>query len=683
MKSLRGIQFVLYVTTLLAGSLLSAQDHGSPQTLEHGKFILHKFEQPIGEETYDTEPEGNLLVTKIGFKYSDRGREVPLTATYRSRSDFTAQSFEISGKTSPHVDINQEMMVEANTIRFRNGRDSTELNTPKTFFPISAYAPVTMQMFMVRYWLSHGSPQELAAPPARQVRIVRQGADVVEANGGKKHLERYTVGGLIWDRETLWFDEKNDLIAAVTVDTDLDQFEAIREGYESALGTFVSRAGADGMLALSEQSRNIRGSRSPVIALVGGTLVDGTGAPPLSNATVIIENKRISAAGPSPKIGGPPGAAVIDVHGKTILPGLWDMHAHFSQVEWGPVYLAAGVTTARDCGNEFEFITAVRDAIAKGEGLGPQLVLAGIVDGTSPTAVGVERVDTPEEARTWTDRYHNAGFQQMRIYNSVHLDELKAVTEEAHRFGMTVTGHVPRELDGYQAIEAGQDQINHVPFIAAMMRPPIDKNLKGTDRAKASAAADAAIDLNSEPAQRAISFLKSHHTVVDPTLAIFELDNATTANPPPSFEPGVLKIPVELSEQLLDVGPPSELSDLRRKAWMKDVEIVGALHRAGIPVVAGTDQSVPGHSLHREMELYVQAGFTPMEAIQAATIVPARMMGMEKEVGTIEGGKRADLVILSANPLDDIHNGRKVERVITNGVMYDSAQLWQSVGFKP
>jgi imidazolonepropionase-like amidohydrolase len=115
----------------------------------------------------------------------------------------------------------------------------------------------------------------------------------------------------------------------------------------------------------------------------------------------------------------------------------------------------------------------------------------------------------------------------------------------------------------------------------------------------------------------------------------------------------------------------------------KDIAIIGALHRAGVPIVAGTDQTVPGHSLHREIELYVQAGFTPMEAIQAATIVPARVMGREKELGTIEKGKRADLILLTADPLADIRNTRKVEYVISNGVMYHTAELWQSVGFKP
>jgi imidazolonepropionase-like amidohydrolase len=355
------------------------------------------------------------------------------------------------------------------------------------------------------------------------------------------------------------------------------------------------------------------------------------------------------------------------------------MHAHFEQVEWGPIYLAAGVTTVRDCGNEFEFITAVRDAVAQGRGLGPRLLLAGVVDGTGPLALGVERVDTLEQARQWVDRYHDARFQQMKIYSSVKLEELKAVADEAHRLGMTVTGHVPEGLTAFQTVEAGQDQINHVSFIADILKDPLPDDATRADRRNAIIN----IDLNSPASQRGLAFLKEHHTVVDPTIALYELFTATTAKPPASFEPGINKIPVELAGPLTDVEPPNENSEVREKIFQKELAIVGALHRAGIPIVAGTDQSVPGHSLHRELELYVQAGFTPMEAIQAATTVPARVMGLDKESGTIETGKRADLILIGEDPLQDIHNTRKVDYVITNGTLYHTAELWQSAGFKP
>jgi imidazolonepropionase-like amidohydrolase len=676
--------FLASVCVLLIAALPSAAQQTAPADasaiVEQGKFTLHKFEQPIGEETYEIRREGDSLAVKMDFKFTDRGSTVPLSATFRGAQDLTPESFEIKGRTARPVSIDESLTIDGSKVHFRTRDKQSDLDRPAgAFFTIAGYAPTTMQMLMVRYWATHGSPAQLKTLPSGTVKVEPRGQDTVRVGEKDESLERYTIEGLIWGRETLWFDANRELVAAVTTDAEFDHFEAIRDGYESALADFVGRAGTDEMNALAEISKGIPGSRAATLALVGGTLIDGTGAAPVPDSAVVIHDGRIVAVGPRSEVKIPRHAHVVDARGKFILPGLWDMHAHFEQVEWGPIYLAAGVTTVRDCGNEFEFITAVRDAIAQGRGLGPRILAAGIVDGSGPMTIGVERVDTPEQARMWVDRYHAAGFQQMKIYSSVKLEELKAVTEEAHRLGMTVTGHIPEGLNAYQAIEAGQDQINHIQYIADIMHAPFPPGMNRLERMKALGD----IDLDSPEAQKALSFLKEHHTLVDPTIALFEFFTATTAKPPASFEPGVNKVAPELAEQLTDVGPPSDRSEISEKIFEKYLAIVGAVHRAGIPIVAGTDQTVPGFSLHREIELYVQAGFTPMEAIQAATIVPARAMRLDQELGTVEKGKRGDLIVIEGNPLEDIHNTRNVEYVITNGTMYHTAELWQSVGFKP
>ena len=672
-----------FACVLSAPAIATAQQPasgGASPIVEQGKFTLHKFEQAIGQETYEIRRDGDSIAVKMDFKFTDRNTPVPLAATFRGAPDLTPQVFEIKGQTARPVTIDESVTINAGQVHFRTRDKESDLAAPSgPFFTIAGYAPTTMQMLMVRYWATHGSPAQLATLPSGTVRVEPRGQDTIQVGTKGEKLDRYTIEGLIWGRETLWFDGNRNLVAAITTDAEFDHFEAVREGYESALGDFVGRAGADGMKALAEVSKGISGSRASTLALLGGTLIDGTGAPPVPDAAVVIRNGRIVAAGPRSKVKIPKRATVLDAHGKTILPGLWDMHAHFEQVEWGPIYLAAGATTVRDCGNEFEFITAVRDSIAQGRGLGPRLLLAGIVDGTGTDTIGVERVDTSEQARTWTDRYHAAGFQQMKIYSSVKLEELKVVADEAHRLGMTVTGHVPEGLDAYQTVEAGQDQINHIGYIADIMHTPFPADMSRIDKMKAVAN----LDLNSVEAQKALAFLKDHRTVVDPTIALSEFFTFTTAKPPASFEPGVNKVAPELAQQIADVAPPTDRSEIGEKVYEKELAIVGALHRAGIPVVAGTDQTVPGHSLHREIELYVQAGFTPMEAIQAATIVPARAMGIEKESGTVEKGKRGDVILVDGNPLDDIHQIRNVEYVITNGTMYHTAELWQSVGFKP
>lgn len=682
-----GISFFALVSAVALAVPLFAQtgaaQNGSAQTsatpVEQGKFILHKFEQPIGQETYEVTKDGDSLRVKMDFKFTDRGSPVPLSASFHGAADWTPEEFEIKGNNSRSTTIDDAVEVQADKVRVRDREKWTESARPAQFFTIAGYAPATMQMLMVRYWATHGSPAELATLPSGQVKIQPRGQDTIKIDGKEQTLDRYTVQGLIWGLETLWFDSSRNLVAEISTDAEFDHFEAIRDGYESGLGTFVGRAGADEMAALADISQGISGSRAEKIALVGGTLIDGTGAASVPDSVVLIEKGRILAAGPKSRVKIPGGTQKIDARGKFILPGLWDMHSHFEQVEWGPIYLAAGATTVRDCGNEFEFITAVRDAIASGHGLGPRILAAGIVDGSGPLAIGVARVDTPDEAKMWVDKYHDARFQQMKIYSSVKLEEVRDVAEEAHRLGMTVTGHVPEGLNAYQVIEAGQDQINHIQYIADIMTPPLPENATRMDRLNA----EANIELNSPEAQKAISFLVQHGTVVDPTVALFEFFTASSAKPPVSIEPGVVKVAPELQAILAEAGPPSPNAAVQEKIVQKYIEIIGALHRAGVPIVAGTDQTVPGYSLYREIELYVQAGFTPMEAIQAATIVPARVMGLDKELGTVEAGKRADVIIVDGNPLESIHNIRKVEYVITNGVMYNCAELWRSVGFKP
>jgi imidazolonepropionase-like amidohydrolase len=666
------------------GNASPARDHAQSSTSQplSPKFRLHKFEQPIGEETYTAGPSQSAPAANsysIDFKFTDRGTPVPLKANFSGNENLDPFSFGISGRNARTAAIDEAVEVKGGTIRSRIDKTWTETPRPEKFFTIAGYAPATMQMLLVQYWKKHGSPESLKTFPTGEVRIHPRGQDSITIKGRTGQLDRYTIEGLIWGRETLWFNSDMQLIAEVSVDAEFDHFEAIREGYEPALGTFVARAGEDGMSALSDLGKQISGARSDKFAVVGGTLIDGTGKSPVNDSAILIENGKIVAAGPRAQVKVPKGMKVIDATGKTILPGLWDMHAHFEQVEWGPIYLAAGATTVRDCGNELEFITAVRDAVAAGRGLGPRILAAGIVDGDGPYAIGVERVNNPEQAKEWVDRYHSLGFQQMKIYSSVKRDNVAAVAAEAHRLGMTVTGHIPFGMTAYDGVNAGMDQINHITYIADVMIKPLPADANRMQRMQA----EADIDLASPEALKIIDFLKAHGTVLDPTLVVFESFTAGPDRPIDSFEPGVAKVAPELRTQLEEGGVPEQVLGTVRKVFAKEISIVGALHRAGIPIVAGTDQTVPGYSIYREIELYVEAGFTPMEALQAATIVPARVMKLDNELGTIEAGKRADLILVDGNPLENIHNIRKVKTVITGGTVYDCAELWRSVGFQP
>jgi imidazolonepropionase-like amidohydrolase len=219
-----------------------------------------------------------------------------------------------------------------------------------------------------------------------------------------------------------------------------------------------------------------------------------------------------------------------------------------------------------------------------------------------------------------------------------------------------VTGHIPTGMTIEQAVTAGFDQIAHLP-------------IRG--------------EAGSDEVTRTIAFLREHKTVIDPTQSWGELLGHAAGTPISAFQPGVLKIPPPLNRLFSNAGTAGIDAAGARARVERGLRVVKALHDAGVPIVAGTDEGIPGHSVHREIELYVEAGLTPLEALQAATIVPARAMRMETELGTIQRGKRADLVVLTANPLDDIHNIRQVRWTIRGGKIYDAAALWRSVRFEP
>jgi imidazolonepropionase-like amidohydrolase len=677
-KCLRRYAVCLVLLALLPAVLFS---HATDTSTDTGRFRLHKFEQPIGEETYTLTHEADTLTLNSGFEFADRGTKVPLTAILRAAADYTPQSFVIKGNTSRISGIDSDVEINGATATIRQGNDTHAIAVPQNFFTVAGYAPVAMQMALIRYWRAHGSPPQLATLPTGEVQIADRGAETIALDGRSLRVERYSIRGVIWGLETLWMDSDNNLAALVSTDAEFDHFEAVREEYEPALAKFVASAARDEMASLTELSKQMPGRRTGTFAFTGATLIDGTGAAPVANATVVTRDGKILAAGPGDKVKVPPNAQRVDVAGKYIIPGLWDMHAHYEQVEWGPIYLAAGVTTVRDVGNEFDFITAVRDAVNSGTALGPHMLLAGIVDGDGPHAISIARVNSPADAQTWVQRYHDSGFQQMKIYSSMKSDNVRAVCTDAHKFGMTVTGHIPIGMTAYDGVNDGMDQINHIHYVLDMLVPANVEpmKLKWPERLKMMAS----LDVNSEQGKKAVAFLKQHNTVIDPTMALMEFQNRSADLPVDKMEPGINHVAPELREQLVNGGMPPELAADAQKLTQEELAIIGALHRAGVRIVAGTDQTVPGYSLYRELELYVEAGFTPMEALQAATIVPARAMKVDSDSGSIEVGKRADLDILDSNPLENIHNIRSVRSVVANGVLYDSAPLWQSVGFKP
>jgi imidazolonepropionase-like amidohydrolase len=642
------------------------------QTIEEGKFRVYETKHIQGEETYKITREGDDLVLTATLDLSSLDVEGPLAAVLRVRRDLTPRQLTMKGTKASGDKVDLSVVIEGRSATVREGGQTATINLPDRFFTLSGYAPISLQMMLARYLAAGGVKNSVAILPAGQAALEHRGRDSVEIGGKRVSLDRYLLSGLTWGRQTLWMDGARRLVAVVNLGGgDVEAtLAALREGYETALPFFLARTAEDGMARLTGIATRLARKQKGALVLDGGTLIDGTGAAPVADSVVIIERDRILAAGPRSRVKIPKGATVIDARGKYILPGLWDMHAHMFQVEFGPAYLAAGVTTVRDVGSEFEFVTTMRNALNQGRGLGPDMLLAGYIEGKgSGDAVDFE-VATPDEARAAVRRYKGAGFEQIKIRDRITLDLLRAIADEAHALGMTLTGHVPASMNALRAVEAGQDQVSHINFIAPVVVPR-------------RAASGQGFEFNTPDAKQAIQFFLDHKTVIDPTLAYMEMFTRSKSKPITAFEPSFARVAPEYAEHVKNIGASPESEKLMGGMFERFVAIVGALHQAGVPVLAGTDVVIPGHSLHRELELFVRAGLTPMEAIQAATIVPARVMKRDKDVGTLEAGKRADLILLDANPLEAISNIRKLRWVIAGGRMFDCDRLWQAAGFQP
>jgi imidazolonepropionase-like amidohydrolase len=638
----------LLVVVRLAAPLL-------PQPAAKPSFRLFLLGHEIGREVVKSSrlPDGERL--SFDFSFTDRGTTVDLAATLELDAEQNVRHFVTKGRTYRLFAADSEVTVTDGRARVRDGTRHTTVDAgDRPFFPVDNYAPIGAHERLIRYWIAKGRPAEIAAPPAGVVRITSRGVGPAPGRIPGRRWEKLAIEGAVWGRETAWIDLQTKTLQALATWAGGLNFMAVR-GTAAPPTALAAVAAADQVADLGRMGKAAPAVRTGAFAIVGATLIDGTTKPPLPDAVLIVRDGRISGVGAANAVPVPAGLPVVDGKGLFVLPGLWDMHAHVGQADWAPTYLASGVTTIRDMGGEFEFLTRFRDAIDKGAP-GPRVLLAGLVDGPGDRAFGAVTAATPDEGRAVVRRYHAARFQQIKIYSLVPIETVKAIVAEAHRLGLTVTGHVPAGMTAHSAVEAGFDSLAHMPL----------RGSPGSD--------EAAIGL---------AFFRQHKTVLDPTQSWNELGGHPASVALDAFLPGVSALPAPL-KRMFDSMPGGNAEPAAWRARLVDsARLLKQAVDAGLLVVAGTDKGVPGFSLHRELELYVAGGMTPLQAIQTATIMPARAMKLDKDVGTIETGKRADLVLLSADPLASISNVRAVRWVVANGRLYDPAALWKAAGFKP
>ena len=427
-----------------------------------------------------------------------------------------------------------------------------------------------------------------------------------------------------------------------------------------------------------------------LLALTHVRVIDGTGAPPRDDQTILIRDGRIASIGNAGGAAVPAGAQVLDLTGKTVIPGLVMVHEHLFYPT-GPgvygnlaesftkLYLAGGVTSMRTGGNMNGYgELAIKRAIDRGDKPGPW------IDATAPYLEGpglnlgqVHELTGPDDARRMVDFWNDAGATSLKAYMHITRDELRAALDEGHKRGMKLTGHLC-SVTYREAAALGIDNLEHGFFAATDF--VADKKPDVCPGQGAGQAALAAVDPKSDAVTSLIKDLVQRHVALTSTLTVFELN--TPGRPLP---PGLDMLDPALREQFeRRFSAPRAGASLYTTLFPKARQLEVDFFRAGGTLLAGTDPTggggvIPGYSDQRAMELLVESGLTPLEAIKVGTLNGATYLGRADRVGSIAVGKQADLVVLDGNPAARIEDIRKVSLVFKEGVGYDPAKLIASV----
>jgi imidazolonepropionase-like amidohydrolase len=422
---------------------------------------------------------------------------------------------------------------------------------------------------------------------------------------------------------------------------------------------------------------------SAPIAFAGVTVVDVVEGKLRPDQTLVIAGDKIVAAGPRSDTKPPANSRIVEANGKYLIPGLWDMHVHIAGADYMPLFLANGVTGVRDLHAFYPAVTLkMRDDVREGKILGPRIVAAGaLIDGRQAVWPGALKAVTPDEGRAAVRKLKEMKVDFVKVYESLPRDVYFAIVDEAKKQGMTFAGHVTQNISAAEASDAGQKSIEHLSNLTLScskdeeaLRKQLVDHLAKADRLDFSLITRVtlkAIDSRDETKSQALydKFVRNQ-TWQTPTLVVLRAmahgdDEKITGDPRIKYMSPFLR-QFWNSRKL----PPQALPWLK-KSYAHTVDQVRAMHKAGVPMLAGSDCSnpyvFPGFSLHDELALLVEAGLSPADALRAATVNPAKFFGEEATAGAIAAGKRADLVLLDADPLADIRHTQKIRGVVANG----------------
>jgi imidazolonepropionase-like amidohydrolase len=481
--------------------------------------------------------------------------------------------------------------------------------------------------------------------------------------------------------QPVWLDENKRYFAEVS------HISVIPDGYQGALKQLRNvQEAATAAEVKAIASRFLTPAAKAPVLIDNVQLFDADKGLFLPRQAVLAQDGKIAAIGAAGSLKVPPGAQRIDGGGKTLVPGIWDSHMHIGD-DWDVLSnIANGMTSFRSPGTTFDRAIDATKRRASGELLMGEPFISVIIDKKDPLAAqGAEVVSSEAEAIAAVRRIKDAGLWGVKFYTSMAPAWIAPAAAEAHRLGLHVHGHVPATMKPSEAVAAGYDELTHLNFVVmeSMPKEVIDK-ANTRQRMEGPAKFFKDVDLDGQVMSSFIADLARRGTVIDPTIVIFEgLLTQDGGKPHPAYAPymGIISPVVERSDYTSGGYPLVEgySRDDYRKSYRKMVDLVSRLHKAGVTIVAGTDGY--GIELIRELEIYQQAGFTAAEALQSATIIPARVVGVDKRTGSIAVGKEADMVLVDGDVSKELGALRRVLTVISDGYVMDGDALRKAAGY--
>lgn len=594
--------------------------------------------------------------------------QVGLGGAQAAQADMTGKPVQLS---------TESFEIRGTTVRTWTDADTTTAAAPAGAF----YIPGTTSPFddaaLAAYLLRQ--PQR-SAPivPTGTARATLVTDTTVTAAGRSRRIRLVAMEGFGPGVTTVWLDDAGKLFASGA-----GWFIAVPRGLEGLLPALRSHELRYLEQRDAELAQRLAPRTTGPIVIRNGDVFDSEAGFLRPRTTVVITGDRITAVGPADSIKTPAGATIIDATGKTIIPGLWDMHTHaFQGSDAGVMQLAAGITSIRDMAADIDVAVSLRSRADQGTILAPRMVLGGFIEGPGKWAGPTEvLVRTEDEARAWVARYDSLGYRQIKLYNLVHPDLVPTIAAEAHKRGMRLSGHIVRGLTLPDAVTLGYDEVQHAAFLFSTFFQ--DSLYVPRMRAYSEVASIVAPTFNVDAPEvtSLISFLKAHNTVVDGTFNIWQdrmrpLADGTDA----VFGPTIDWLPPIMQRGLrAGGGGSSEAVARAASASTAYRRMLKRLFDAGVTLVPGTD-NVAGLTLQGELEIYQRAGIPAANVLQIATIAPARVMKMDGDYGSVSVGKVADLAIVAGRPAERITDLRKTETVVRAGRVYQSKALYEAVG---